>query len=561
MIIAPALYSYFTPLDLRFYVILLKHLLSKSQSVNSGVEMNLISEPSIPVKIQKMKQRVRWKYPTITQQSIDQTSMVLDDGKQDDPEFSFMVIGDTGSRTHSLHHPQRQVMELMLAHHHDSRFVLHTGDVIYVVGSREYYPQNFIEPYREFLVGGEHPKNIAFDKMVFNLPFLPVLGNHDYYDVPLMYRMVTGATWPLRRLFRYKDIEIGWHGSNQGDAYARAFLDYMTAIASDQELKRHLDQHYTAKSQNGRCLRYQPGKFTRLPNRYYTFRYGGIDFFALDSNTFNNPIPLPINQAGETKRQELQQRCQQIEQLELEILESSEHLNPDIPHEAEQIEELNAKLDQINEIKIDIEKQLASHSESDIDFEQLDWLQNGLIESWHNSQVRGRIIFFHHPPYVTEATKWNQAQTLAVRHRLREVFTAVAKTVGSRIPERPIVDLILNGHAHCLEHLCTVDTGYGDSDINCIVSGGSGHRPRRQREEGCELMESFTNSDHNSWRKVADSLLFVGRNGYGSQRRLPYSCVRIDVKAGLRPKFVINPLVTERIGEQWYNSQLEPFVI
>jgi hypothetical protein len=110
-----------------------------------------------------------------------------------------------------------------------------------------------------------------------------VLGNHDYYDVPLMYRLLTGSTQPLRRMFRYKDIEIGWHGSSQGNAYAKAFLDYLKAIASPIELERHLDSHYTAKTDTGRCLRYQPGHFTRLPNRYYTFRYGGIDFFALDS--------------------------------------------------------------------------------------------------------------------------------------------------------------------------------------------------------------------------------------------------------------------------------------
>ena len=267
--------------------------------------MKLISEPSIPVKIQKMQERVRWKHPSVVQRLIDQTSMVIDDGKDDSPEFSFLVIGDTGTKSHYGHHPQRKVAEMMLEHRDECRFVLHTGDVIYNVGSREYYPQNFIEPYREFLVGGENPKGISYERMVFNLPFLPVLGNHDYYDVPLMYRLLTGSTLRLRRLLRYKDFEIGWHGSNQGDAYARAFLDYLGAIASPNELQRHLDCHYTAKTDKGHCLRYEPGIFTRLPNRYYTFRYGGIDFFALDSNTFNTPSPLPNTQEGESNRREL----------------------------------------------------------------------------------------------------------------------------------------------------------------------------------------------------------------------------------------------------------------
>ncbi|MBD2357680.1 metallophosphoesterase [Tolypothrix sp. FACHB-123] len=523
--------------------------------------MRLISEPSIPVKIHKMQERVRWQHPTIVEREIDQTSMVIDDRQNDSPEFSFLVIGDSGTKSHFGYHPQRLVAKLMLEHKDECSLVLHTGDVIYVVGSHEYYPANFIEPYREFLIGGENPKNIAYDRMVFNLPFLPVLGNHDYYDVPLMYRLFTGSTLRLRRMFRYKDFEIGWHGSNQGNAYAKAFIDYLAGIASPEHLKEHLDNHYTAKVDTGRCLRYEPGMFTRLPNRYYTFRYGGIDFFALDSNTFNAPSPLPTTQAGDISRRELQKRRQEIDTEEEQILELSDRLNPDNPEDAEQLDDLSAKLDQINEVKLDIEKQLASHTPATIDFEQLDWLRQRLIESWNNSQVRGRIVYLHHPPYVTEATKWHQAQTLAVRHRLRWVFEQVAQTLGNQVKERPIVDLVLSGHAHCLEHLRTVDTGYADSHINYIISGGSGRRPRRQRPEGSELLETFTEISGSPTRKVADSLLYVGRKGQGFQKQLAYSCVRIDVHPGTPPKFTVRPLVAERTGENWFNSQLEPFVI
>ncbi|MDZ8050544.1 MAG: metallophosphoesterase family protein [Aulosira sp. ZfuVER01] len=523
--------------------------------------MRLISEPPIPVKIHKMQERVRWLHPNIVQRGIDQTSMVIDDCKSDRPEFSFMVIGDSGTKSHYGYHPQRQVAKLMHPHKDECSLVLHTGDVIYVVGSHEYYPTNFIEPYREFLVGGENPENIAYDRMVFNLPFLPVLGNHDYYDVPLLYRLLTGSTLRLRRMLRYKDFEIGWHGSNQGDAYSRAFLDYLAGIASSEELNEHLDIHYTAKTDTGRCLRYEPGIFTRLPNRYYTFRYGGIDFFALDSNTFNEPSPLPTTQAGGIYRRELEKRRHEIDREEVQILELSDRLNPDNPDDAEQLDDLSAKLDQINEVKIDIEKQLASHTPATIDFEQLNWLCNRLIESWNNSEVRGRVIYLHHPPYVTEATKWHQAQTLAVRHRLRWVFDRVAKTLGSQIQNRPIVDLVLSGHAHCLEYLRTVDTGYADSHINYIISGGSGRRPRRQRVEGSELLETFTEIPGSPNRKVADSLLYVGRKDYAFQKQLAYSCVRIDVHDGIPPKFTVKPLIAERVGEQWFSSQLDPFVI
>ncbi len=523
--------------------------------------MKFISEPSIPVKIQKMKERVLWRHESIAQRGIDQTSMVIDDGNSDNPEFSFMVIGDSGSRMHYQHHPQRQVAEMMLPHQQECSFVLHTGDVIYIVGSREYYPQNFIEPYREFIQGGENPKRIPYDRITFKTPILPVLGNHDYYDVPLMYRLLLGSTLPLRRFFRYKDIEIGWHGSDQGDAYARAFIDYLKAFHSQEQLEFHLDEHYTAKTDTGRCLRYEPGRFTRLPNRYYTFRYGGVDFFALDSNTFNAPSPLPATKEGETSRRLLEKRRHEIEEEEMQILEACDRVNPDNPEDAEILDALKSKLYQIDEVKIDIEKQLASHREPATDFEQLEWLKQRLIQSWHTPEVRGRVIYFHHPPYVTEVSKWQQAQTIAVRDRLRWVLDGVAKSLGSLTQGRPIVDLILNGHAHCLEYLRTTDTGHGDSHINCIVCGGSGRRPRRQREEGSELMEAFEDTSGTHTRKIADSLLFLGRNGYDKQKRLPYSCVRIDVKEGYPPKFIIRPLVAERYQGEWYNRELEPLVI
>ncbi|MTJ06819.1 metallophosphoesterase [Anabaena sp. UHCC 0204] len=522
--------------------------------------MKFISEPTILVKIEKMKQRVRWKHSSILQQGIDQTCMVIDDGRQEIPEFSFMVMGDTGTKSYPGHHPQREVAKMMLNHGDDSRFVLHTGDVIYMVGSREYYPSNFIEPYREFLVGGDRPEDIAYNQMVFKLPILPVLGNHDYYDVPLLYRLLTGSTLPLRRMLRYKDIEIGWHGSNQGDAYARAFLDYLAEI-SPADLENHLNQYYTARTDTDRCLRYQPGNFTRLPNRYYNFRYGGIDFFALDSNTFNTPAPLPNNQAGDNFRQELTKRRQEIDAEELQMLAEFDKLNPDNPDEAELLAELVAKLDQINEVKIDIEKQLESHTDTNVDFEQLAWLRDRLIASWQNPAVRGRIIFCHHPPYVTEGSKWNQGQTLAVRHRLRGVLDEVAKSLGNITQNCPIVDVVFSGHAHCLEHLRTVDTGHADAHINYIISGGSGHRPRRQRPQGGELLETFSSNTGISIRKVADSLLYVGRSGSGFEKRKPYSCVRMDVKGGFPAKFIMTPLVTELVEGKWCDRSLKPFII
>ncbi|MBE9206920.1 metallophosphoesterase [Nostoc sp. LEGE 06077] len=516
--------------------------------------MKLVSDPAIAKKIHKMNQRVRWQDPLIKQRGIDQTQLVLEDGQADNPEFSFLVVGDSGSGRHGGQNPQRRVAELALPHLNDCRFMLHTGDVIYLVGSSEYYQQNFIHPYKEYLVGGEHPKKIAYDNMTFRVPILPVPGNHDYYNLPVVFNLLSITTLPIRRLLRSRlDMDVGLHGSATGDAYAKAFLDYLNAFKFPGDLDRHLDTHYTAKTDTGRCLAYQPGQFTRLPNRYYTFRYGDIDFFALDSNTFNNPPPIPETAEGDAERIILEQRRQEFEQEKQQILDKSSQLNPDNPNEAEYLDDLYVKLSQIEELIVDIDKQLAPQQTADTDVEQLEWLKNRLIASWHNSQVRGRVVYFHHPPYVTEATKWEQGQTLAIRTRLREVFNAVAETIGDLPQNRAVVDLVLNGHAHCLEYLQTYNTGYADSSMNWIVCGGSGFSLRRQRTEGADLVERD--------KLIARSHLFVGRNGHGSAKRRPYSCLRIDVTGENHPRFIVRPLVAEWYQREWHNYQIEPFVI
>ncbi len=540
--------------------------------IGRSFDFKLVSDPAIADKVYKMEQRVRWNDPVVVEREIDQTSLVLDDGQAAGSEFSFLVVGDSGSGAHRDHHPQRKIAELMLPHHQACRFMLHTGDVIYLVGSSEYYSDNFIEPYREFLVGGDRPKKISYDQMTFSLPILPVLGNHDYYDLPLFSGLLSLATTPVRFLLRSRlEFDVGRQGSKQGDAYARAFLDYLKTL-SPEKLVHHLDQHYTATTDSGRCLRYQPGHFTRLPNRYYTFRYGSIDFFALDSNTFNAPSPLPTTPEGKAYRQQLEERCEFLKTEKLQILERMAALNPSNPEESDQLDDLRVKLSQIEEVQVDIVKQLASNENVTVDWEQLDWLKQRLITSWQTADVRGRILYFHHPPYVTEATKWQQSQTLAVRHRLRDVLDEVAKEIGDLAQGRPLVNLVLTGHAHCFEHLKTLDTGHADSNINWIICGGSGYSLRRQRLEGTELREPFSDrardtqpsgidAQNRGDRPVANSQLFIGRSGYGTQKRRPYSSVRIDVKAGNPPKFVVQPLVAEWHQHRWQEINIKPFII
>jgi hypothetical protein len=95
--------------------------------------------------------------------------------------------------------------------------------------------------------------------------------------------------------------------------------------------------------------------------------------------------------------------------------------------------------------------------------------------------------------------------------------------IGRLAQGRPLVDLVLTGHAHCLEYLRTGDTGHADSNINWIVCGGSGYSLRRQRSEGPELTETFGSIKSGDERVVARSQLFIGRKGHSLQKQRPYS--------------------------------------
>jgi hypothetical protein len=354
----------------------------------------------------------------------------------------------------------------MVPHLDDCRFLLHTGDVVYQVGSSEQYPENFIKPYREWLVGGDRPEQIAFDEMLFRFPFLAVPGNHDYYNLPRLYSALVQVTQPVRKLLGFNlNPNVGRRGSGVGDAYARAFLDYLKGLPNDQ-IAPHLDRYYGPWNEQTWGLQYRPGQFTRLPNRYYTFRYGGIDFFALDSSTFNDPALSPQLIADPAYRQHLAAKRAGVLHQQQEVRDEALHLQHTDPHAKERLDDLQAKAEQLEEILLDIDKQIHPGSTALVDTEQLLWLRDGLIASWQDPSVRGRVLFFHHPPYVTEVTKWAQGQTLAIRQNLRWVLDQVAAAVPGIGTDRPPVNLVLNGHAHCFEYLKTEDTGYADSHMN-----------------------------------------------------------------------------------------------
>jgi hypothetical protein len=172
--------------------------------------------------------------------------------------------------------------------------------VIYMTGERRLYDRNFRRPYSPFLT-----PDSTVDNLVFRLPFLPVPGNHDYYDlggwamwlsrVPII---GSGLRALVHELFAFSVPE---GGSDMGRAYMTAFMDP------------------DAKTRDTSApLPYRPGERTRLPNRYYQFRVGGADFFALDSNTLDAPPPeavdaAQVKQAAQERIQLLQKRSDKMD--------------------------------------------------------------------------------------------------------------------------------------------------------------------------------------------------------------------------------------------------------
>jgi tetratricopeptide (TPR) repeat protein len=197
-----------------------------------------------------------------------------------DPEnFTFLAIGDTGDSEASGPHlsPQDAVGREMAADallpgsRGQGAFVVHTGDIVYMTGEHRLYDRNFRRPYEAFLT----PQSTV-DDLIFRIPFLPVPGNHDYYDLAGWTRWLAripilgaGLRAIAHELFAFTIPE---GGSEMGKAYMQAFVN---AEADTLE----------------KTLPYLPGQQTRLPNRYYRCRMGSVELFALDSNTLEAPPP------------------------------------------------------------------------------------------------------------------------------------------------------------------------------------------------------------------------------------------------------------------------------
>jgi hypothetical protein len=219
--------------------------------------------------------------------------LAIEETGPSEAEWCFLVLGDSGDseRFGSRISPQRAVATLMaqdcglLQETPDgepipgapplqppARMVLHTGDVNYLTGEQRLYDLNFIDPYRAFQTPESH-----YHDIVFRTPFLPVAGNHDYYDLHGWTEKImkisswVGLSKPLTHFFYRLGLPVPFGGSGMGASFMEAFVD------------RNPD--------SPQPLPYRPGVRTKLPNRYYQFRAGNVHFFALDSNTLDAPPP------------------------------------------------------------------------------------------------------------------------------------------------------------------------------------------------------------------------------------------------------------------------------
>ncbi len=203
--------------------------------------------------------------------------------------WSFLVLGDTGDSDRFGAHvsPQSAVANCLAQDcgltskegsagapplSSPAQMVLHTGDINYLTGEERLYDINFIDPYRAFQTPDSH-----FHNLVFRLPFLPVPGNHDYYDLHgWVSKVLTLGSWVglskvLTHFFYRMNLSVPLGGSDTGAAYMEAFVD-RTPDAPQP-------------------MPYVPGERTKIPNRYYQVRRGNVHCFALDSNTLDAPPP------------------------------------------------------------------------------------------------------------------------------------------------------------------------------------------------------------------------------------------------------------------------------
>ncbi|MGC1308441.1 MAG: metallophosphoesterase [Phormidesmis sp.] len=447
-----------------------------------------------------LAKQVQWQHPQAVRGNIDQTQVAIAGAPVAPSAFSFLVMGDTdaGSLTAgSASDFSTAFAEQLMQQLGKSQFLIHTGDVTYPIGSYQNYWTGFLRPYQALLSRLPRPGYSA-ESVVFNRPLLPVPGNHDYAELGAKAQLWQWLLQGMCDRLRKVGIDWGHYGGQGGEAYGQTFLDDLARL-SPQQLTSHLATHYSASTSDSEqyCLNYQPGQFTRLPNRYYRYRYGGVDFFALDSNSWNT-----------------------------------------------------------------------DDRAKGFDHEQLNWLEQSLIASWQTPGTVGRIIYLHHSPYTTEESRWQQPETLWVRRHLRSLLNRVAAAIeqpasgsGFVPPKGPLVNLVISGHAHCLEHVQTAQTGHADAHLDWIICGGSGVDVRRQRQAGADILEKLSRAGRSRTDVVATSRLYAGMQGRRRQPQPFHSFLRIDVRPHALQQFSVCPYIVSHCPEGWQTEALTPLGI
>ena len=447
----------------------------------------------------RLAEQVRWQCPTVSQGAVDQRQLRIANAPVGATPFSFMVMGDTDagvSPDGDFSSFSTAFAEQLTQRLGESRLLLHTGDVTYPVGSYQNYLDCFLRPYQSLLSQIPGSPGYQSESVVFDRPLLPVPGNHDYAQSGS--QLWQGFLRAVCDRLRPLGIDLGHYGGQGGEAYGQTFLDDLKKLSPEQ-LTAHLVENYSAaiaspllpdgtKSDLKYCLNYRPGQFTRLPNRYYSFHYGGVDFFALDSNTWNQ------DPAAEG-----------------------------------------------------------------FDYQQLAWLEQALTQSWQTPDTVARIVYLHHSPYTTEASRWQQPETLWVRQHLQTVLNRVATALCLQHP--PLVNLVISGHAHCLEHLRTTDTGHADAYTDWLVCGGSGANLRRQREAGADILGKVFNQGKSHTSVVAKSQLYVGLHGRSYRKQQFHSFLQVNVRPSQQQKLLVCPFVVSQERDGWQTTALKPIKV
>jgi 3',5'-cyclic AMP phosphodiesterase CpdA len=352
----------------------------------------------------------------------------------DPHHWSFLAVGDTGEAPFPdpTNSPLYAVAAAVAAQMRlpggsgTAELLLHLGDVVYYAGEARLYEAYVRDPYRALTAAG--------DGRTFGIPFLPVPGNHDYYDlnpwVEAAIRLLKTIGWheSVSRAL-HRNLPLG--GSGAGKAYREAFV-HMNGAGPPQTLD------------------YVPGQSTRVPHRFYRFSVGEVDFFALDSNT--------LDAAAESEAQEPARS------------HSADRLDELRPERARLGAELQARLKaddagagECLEEWLDTQRDVARHekrqamSAQDYDGPQLDWLNRSLEESLRKNPNGRRVVFLHHPLYTTTTSHCEESGVVGVRRNLVPIL-------------KDRVDLVLAGHSHALEWIRSPAL----PNTGLIVSGGGG---------------------------------------------------------------------------------------